>query len=64
MAKDKKGSKPVFHVRARQQPDSEYMMTIGAVWPFREGSGYVVKLHALPVNWNGECILVAPREDE
>lgn len=63
MAKEAKGNRPVFNVRAKQSPDSEFMTTIGAVWPFREGEGFVVKLNLLPVGWNGECILVAPKDE-
>lgn len=63
MATSARGNRPVFNVRAKQSPDSEYMMTIGAVWPFKEGEGFVVKLHSMPIGWNGECILVAPKEE-
>ena len=58
-----KGDKPVFNVRARQEPDSEYMNTIGAAWKFKQGDGYVVKLHLVPVNWDGSIVLVSPKEE-
>ena len=58
-----KGDKPVFNARARQDPDSEHMTTIGAAWKFKQGEGYVVKLQSLPVNWDGSLILVPPKED-
>jgi hypothetical protein len=59
-----KGDKPIFNARVRQEPDSEYMTTIGAAWPFREGKGYVVRLHSVPVKWDGSFVLVPPKEDD
>jgi hypothetical protein len=59
-----KGEKPTFNVRARQEPDSEYMTTIGAAWPFKEGTGYVVRLQTVPVKWDGTCVLVPPKETD
>jgi hypothetical protein len=59
-----KGNKPVFNARAKQDPDSDYMQTIGAAWTFKEGEGYVVRLHSLPVNWDGSLILVPPKDSE
>ena len=58
-----KGSRPQYIVRARQDPDNDYMQTVGAAWCFKEGDGYVVKIHSLPVNWNGDLILVVPKDD-
>jgi len=58
-----KGDKPVFNVRVRQEPDSEYMTTIGAAWKFKKGEGYVVKLHSIPVNWDGSIVLVPAKEE-
>jgi len=59
-----KGDKPAFNVRARQEPDSEYMTTIGAAWPFKDGTGYVVRLQSLPVKWDGTFVLVPPKESD
>jgi hypothetical protein len=59
-----RGNKPQYVVRAKQAPDSEFMQTIGAAWPFNEGDGFVVKLHSLPINWTGDMILVPPKSDE
>jgi len=33
-AEKPKGSKPIYNARVKQNPDSEYMVTIGAAWPF------------------------------
>jgi hypothetical protein len=43
-----RGNKPVYIARAKQAPDSEVMVTIGAAWPFNEGDGLVVKLQMNP----------------
>lgn len=59
-----KGNKPAYVARAKQSPDSEYMMTLGAAWPFKEGDGFVVKLQRIPTNWNGDILLVPPKDDE
>ena len=40
------------------------MQTIGAAWPFREGEGFVVKLHSQPIKWDGDMILVPPKSDD
>ena len=58
-----KGNKPKFIARAKKAEESDYMQTIGAAWPFKEGGGLVIKLDMLPTNWNGDFILVPPKED-
>lgn len=57
------GGKPVYLAKAKQSPESEFMLVIGAVWAFKNGDGFVVKLHSLPTSWNGDLILV-PQKDE
>jgi len=57
------GGKPVYLAKAKQSPDSEFMITCGAVWPFKNGDGFVLKLHSLPIAWNGDLILVAPKDE-
>jgi len=59
-----KGSRPAFHARVKQSPDSDYMVTIGAAWTFKEGTGLVVHLNLIPTNWDGKFILVTPKHDE
>ena len=59
-----KGDKPIYTVRARQEPDSEYMTTVGSAWKFKKGEGLVVKIHSMPVNWDGSFILVTPFEKD
>lgn len=54
---------PDFIVRAKQAADSEYWVTIGAAWEakFKDGAtGYSVKINNMPVNWNGDCLLMRP----
>jgi hypothetical protein len=58
-----RGNKPLYIARARQTPESEVMVTIGAVWPFNEGDGLVVKLQMIPTQWSGDFILVTPKEE-
>lgn len=58
-----KGSKPKYIARAKQRDDNDYMQTIGAAWPFKEGEGLVVKLDLTPTNWNGDLVLVPPKEE-
>lgn len=33
-----KGEKPVYVVRARQEPDSDYLTTVGSAWKFRKAT--------------------------
>lgn len=58
-----RGNKPLYIARARQTPESEVMVTIGAAWPFNEGDGLVVKLQMIPTQWSGDFILVTPKEE-
>ena len=58
-----KGNKPKYIARAKKTDDNDYMQTIGAAWPFKEGEGLVVKLDVTPMNWSGEFILVEPKEE-
>ena len=59
-----KGARPVYNARVKQRSDSDFMMTIGAAWPFNEGDGLVVTLNMIPFNWDGKFILVSPKDDE
>ena len=60
-----KGAKPAYLAKCKQSADSEFMHTLGAAWPFKEGEGLVVKLTTIPVGWDGGMILVKPKaEDE
>ncbi len=45
-----KGNKPKYIARAKKEDDSDYMQTIGAAWPFKEGEGLVIKLDLMPTN--------------
>jgi hypothetical protein len=58
-----RGNKPLYIARARQAPESEVMVTIGAAWPFNEGDGFVVKLQMIPMQWAGDFILVTPKDE-
>lgn len=61
----KEKRQPDFVVRAKQSPDSEYWTTIGAAWQanLKGGvTGYSVKINNMPLNWNGDCLLMPPLE--
>lgn len=56
---------PDYVVRARQSPESEFWQTIGAAWiaNFKDGStGISVKINHQPMGWNGDCLLMRPKE--
>lgn len=59
-----KGAKPIYNARVRQNPESDFMVTIGAAWPFNEGDGLVVSLSLIPTNWDGKFILVPPKDGD
>lgn len=45
---------PAFVVKAKQHPQSPNFMEIGVAFPFKSGEpGYVLKVHALPLNFDG-----------
>lgn len=57
--------KPDFVCRARQEPDSEYWVSIGVAWSFKDGKpGYSVKLQTTPTNWDGTFIMLPPLEGD
>ena len=58
-----RGNRPIFNVRARQEPEREHMTTVGSAWKFKSGEGYVLRIHSMPINWDGSFILV-PTENE
>jgi hypothetical protein len=62
-----KGHMPAFNVRAKtgrkDDNDKDIFMTVGAAWPFQNGTGFNVKINALPVNFDGQLMLVEPKDD-
>lgn len=58
-----KGKKPDFIARAKQDPDNDMMVSIGAAWKWKEGDGFVVRLQMTPTKWDGSFILVPPKEE-
>lgn len=57
--------KPVLVARCKQSPESDFWVTIGAAWTADLGggkTGYSVKLHTVPTNWNGDFLLMPPKE--
>lgn len=56
---------PDLVARCKQSPDSEFWVTIGAAWTadINGKKGYSVRLHTLPVNFDGSFLLMPPKED-
>lgn len=63
------GKRPDFNVRARTEPGNDASFkTIGAAWRIDPAKldgaeGFSVKLHSIPINWDGGCIMVVPKEE-
>ena len=57
--------KPDLVARCKQSPDSDFWITIGAAWTAKigDGTGYSVKLHTVPTHWNGDFLLMPPKEE-
>jgi hypothetical protein len=55
------GSKPHYLVRAKQNPDSEFYISLGVGWNAKDGA-ISVKLHSIPTNWNGDMLLLVQKE--
>jgi hypothetical protein len=62
-----KGDRPAYNVRAktgRKDGDGrDVFTTIGAAWPFNNGDGLNVRLSVLPVNFDGQLMLVPPKDE-
>ena len=62
-----RGNKPVYNVRAKTgQKDGEgrdIFTTVGAAWPFNQGDGLNVRINLLPVNFDGQLMLVPPKDE-
>lgn len=57
--------KPDLIARAKQSPDSDFWITIGAAWTAKIGDkeAYSVKLHTAPINWDGDFLLMPPKDE-
>jgi hypothetical protein len=54
---------PDFVIRAKQSPDSEYWVTIGAMWKANlkdNKEGWSIKINNAPMNWNGDALAMEP----
>ena len=64
------GKRPDFNVRARTEPGNDAsFVTIGAAWRIDRSKldgneGFSVKLHSIPINWDGGCLMVVPKVEE
>ena len=58
--------KPTLIARCKQSPDSDFWVTIGAAWPADLGggkTGFSVKLHTVPTRWDGDFLLMPPKDE-
>jgi hypothetical protein len=54
-------NKPVFEAFAvRESKGKSYFTRIGVVWPHKNGNGFNIDLHALPID--GKLVLMPPKE--
>jgi hypothetical protein len=64
-AAPRRGNLP--NVRANTgQKDGEgrdIFTTVGAAWPFNQGDGLNVRINLLPVSFDGQLMLVPPKDD-
>lgn len=54
---------PDMIARAKQAPDSEYWMNVGAAWTYTNKDGvvcYSVRLNNVPTQWDHSFVLVPP----
>lgn len=62
-----KGNRPVYNVRAKtgrkDDNGNDIFTTVGAAWPFNQGDGLNIRINMLPVNFDGQLMLVPPKDD-
>ena len=67
MAKGSRTNRPAYNVRAKtgrkDENDRDIFVTVGAAWPFGSGEGFNIKVNMLPINFDGQLMLVPPKED-
>jgi hypothetical protein len=67
MAKAFRTTRPAYNVRAKtgrkDESDRDVFVTVGAAWPFGSGEGFNVKINMLPVNFDGQLMLIPPKEE-
>ncbi len=65
-AEVEKGKRPDFVIRSRQSPDSDFFVTIGAAWEVevKGEKAFSVRLHTVPTNWDGSCLMLPPLADK
>lgn len=59
-----KGEKPDFVARTtiNRENRDPYWVTLGAAWHAKDGA-ISVRLQTMPVDWDGQFVLVVPRDD-
>ncbi len=62
------GNRPLYNVRAKTgrkgEDGKDIFMTVGAAWPFEQGDGLNVRINSLPVGFDGQLMLVPPRDND
>lgn len=63
--REEKGKKPDFVIRARQGPNSDFYITLGACWKVDVNGEEClsVKMNAIPIGWDGSALILPPKED-
>lgn len=61
-----KGKRPDYVARARQAEGSEFYVSLGAAWvtEINGKKAVSVKLHCVPVDWDGSFLLMEPLDDK
>jgi hypothetical protein len=67
VAKGTSTNRPAYTVRAKTgRKDGEgkdIFTTVGAAWPFGNGDGFNIKVNMLPINFDGQLMLIPPKEE-
>lgn len=68
MAKSTSTNRPAYNVRAKtgrkDENDRDIFVTVGAAWPFGSGEGFNVRINMLPINFDGQLIMLVPPKEE
>jgi len=60
-----RGKSPDFVIRARQGPNSDFFVNVGAAWyvDVNGKQGISVKLNLLPIGSDGSFLMLPPKEN-
>jgi len=67
VAQGSRTTRPAFNVRAKtgrkDDGGNDIFTTVGAAWPFNSGDGFNIRINMLPVNFDGQLMLVPPKDE-